>query len=626
MTGRLIAAVLVLAAIAAAAVWWVVSRPPPPDEAAAAFAAAWDDGDPGAGPVAAPSETSAGWQAVREGLGGADLTVALRTVEQDEEDDARADATLGLTWALPGDRVWAYEVSAPMDRGDEGWRVRWSAEVAHPRLADGEVLTLRRTTPPRADVVAEDGTPIVTARPVVDVGVQPSRVDGLDATVTSLRGVLDLDLDGLEERIEDADPDRFVRVVTLREPEYEDLRDQLQPIPGAVFQRGEQQLAPTREFARATLGRAGPVTAELIEEDPDRYAAGDVAGLSGLQRTYDEQLGGRPGLEVLAVPADGEADGEELFSVDPEPGAPVTVSLDPDVQTAADAALAGQEEFPTAIVAIRISDGHVLAVANGPASGGLDLALTGRYPPGSTFKIVTTAALLQTGLEVDDPITCPATTTVDGRDFRNAEDQALGEVPFRTAFASSCNTAFVELSRDLPPSALRDAASAFGLGSGPELGVVATGAEVPATEGGTDLAASAIGQGQVLVSPFAVAELAAAAARGAALPPSLVLEEDAAPTSTPLPDAVADELPGLMRAVVTEGSATVLADVPGEPVHAKTGSAEYGDQTPPRTHAWVTGWQGDVAFAVLVAETEDAFGGRAAAPIAADLLIRLADR
>jgi cell division protein FtsI/penicillin-binding protein 2 len=58
-------------------------------------------------------------------------------------------------------------------------------------------------------------------------------------------------------------------------------------------------------------------------------------------------------------------------------------------------------------------------------------------------------------------------------------------------------------------------------------------------------------------------------------------------------------------------------------VHGKTGTAEYGTEQPPRTHAWFAGYQDDLAFAVLVAETEDSFGGRVAAPIAADFLRRL---
>lgn len=621
----IVAVAIVLLVALAVAAWWYRSRPPEPGDAATAFAAAWDAGDPSTGPVTSPAAASESWAAIVDGMGEAALAVRLDEVEPDEEDGARASASLSLAWTLPGDRTWSYTTRAPMTRTEDGWRVRWSAAVAHPDLDDGATLQTDRTTSERADVLGEDGRPIVTERPVVEVGIQPSRVDDVATTVAAVRDVLDLDLEGLPDRIEAAEPDRFVRVVTLREADYEQVRDALHPVPGTVFQRAEQALAPTRTFARATLGQAGPVTAELVEEHPERYEPGDVAGLSGLQRTYDDQLAGRPGLEVRAVPPEGsEADPATLFSVDPEPGTPVTVTLDHDVQQAADATLADVGDHPSALVAIRVSDGHVLAVANGPAGGGLDLALTGRYAPGSTFKVVTTSALLGAELTTDEQVPCPPSTTVDGRSFSNAEDQALGEVPFHTAFANSCNTAFVALSATLPPTALRDAAAAFGLGTEPHLGVPAFGGEVPETETDTDLAASTIGQGRILVSPFAAANLAAATARGAELAPSLVLGDGNEPTTTPLPDGVADDLAELMREVVTDGSGSALADVPGAPVHAKTGTAEYGDEVPPRTHAWVIGWQDDVAFAVLVAETPDAYGGQVAAPLAADFLTRIA--
>jgi cell division protein FtsI/penicillin-binding protein 2 len=78
----------------------------------------------------------------------------------------------------------------------------------------------------------------------------------------------------------------------------------------------------------------------------------------------------------------------------------------------------------------------------------------------------------------------------------------------------------------------------------------------------------------------------------------------------------------MMRAVVTEGSGKALRDLPGEP-HAKTGTAEYGDETPPRTHAWMIGYQqdADLAWAVLVENGES--GGADAGPIAAEFLRQL---
>jgi cell division protein FtsI/penicillin-binding protein 2 len=633
-TGRLVAVVVILALGIAAGVAWVLTRPPEPEPAASDFATAWQAGDLAAAPVVGdPTAVAERYDEVVEGLGDAPLQVAVTEVTRDPDDDARATVDLDVAWTLPGDRSWTYDVSAPLVLEDDGWSVPWTEEIVHPDLVEGGRLTERRTTPPRAEVVAADGTPLVTDRGVVDVGVQPSRIEELDDTTTALREVLELQLDGLEDRIEAAGEDQFVAVVTLRDDAYDEVAADLQPVPGTVFRRDEVPLAPTAAFARATLGQAGPVTAEMVEDEPDRFVPGDVAGLSGLQRAYDEQLAGQPGLEVVAQPAPVE-EGEQpetepvtVFTAEPEPGEAVTVTLDERVQRAADSTLEDRTEFPTALVAISVETGEVLAVANGPGNGGADLAMTGRYAPGSTFKVVTTAALLEGGLAPDDPVGCPATTTVDGRSFTNAEDSELGEVTFRQVFAESCNTGFVDLAADLAPTALRDAAAQFGLGTEPQVGVAAYGGEVPETEPGTDQAATAIGQGRILASPFAMAEVAATAARGARLPASLVLEggQPSDAEADPLPDAVATTLPELMRDVVTDGSGSALADVPGGPVIGKTGTAEYGDEQPPRTHAWFLGAQGDLAFAVLVAETEDSFGGQVAAPIAADFLSALAE-
>src|SRR5699024_1013520 len=81
-----------------------------------------------------------------------------------------------------------------------------------------------------------------------------------------------------------------------------------------------------------------------------------------------------------------------------------------------------------------------------------------------------------------------------------------------------------------------------------------------------------------------------------------------------LDEDAAQEISDMMRRAVTEGTATKLKDVPGDPVHGKTGTAEYGAETPPRTHSWFAGFQGDLAVSVLV--EDGGFGAEAAVPVA----------
>jgi cell division protein FtsI/penicillin-binding protein 2 len=134
-----------------------------------------------------------------------------------------------------------------------------------------------------------------------------------------------------------------------------------------------------------------------------------------------------------------------------------------------------------------------------------------------------------------------------------------------------------------------------------------------------------IGQGTVLASPLTVATTSACVAAGHRVVPRLVTDPAPAATAGPgaelAPGSVA-ALRAMMRDVVTSGTGTALRSVPGAPVHGKTGTAEFGTADPPQTHAWFTGYQGDVAFAVVV--EGGGFGAKVAAPLAADFLRGLA--
>ena len=123
-------------------------------------------------------------------------------------------------------------------------------------------------------------------------------------------------------------------------------------------------------------------------------------------------------------------------------------------------------------------------------------------------------ALLAAGLDPGEIVNCPPTITVGGRSFRNFEGGAAGAVPFRTDFAESCNTAFISLADRLGPDDLRAAGDQYGLGDDYRLGVPAFSGDVPVVRDEVEMAASMIGQGEILASPLAMAGFAAAVADG----------------------------------------------------------------------------------------------------------------
>lgn len=592
----------------------------PPEDAAAEVADLLAQGKVDRVPwVEAPARPRQWWEQLTGELDARPSVAVEDVVESDSGDEA----TARLTWSWPlrdGESPWQHTGTLRLARtDDEGARWRVRADRAVLGLKPGERFALRRELPPRAPVLGGGGTEIVVERPVLRFGVDKTRVPRAEQPEAARRlaAVVDVDAAALVERVRAAGDRAFVEAIVLRREDAAAARRAITGIDGAVALADTLPLAPTREFARPVLGIVGAVTAEIVKDSDGFYEAGDEAGLSGLQLRYDEQLRGTPGLTVLAVRDEQE---RELFHVEPRPGTPLRTTLDLPLQTTAERLLADVGPA-SALVALRPSTGDLLAVASGPGSGGYSTATLGQYAPGSTFKVVSSLALLRAGLDPGSTVDCPPSVVVDGKRFENYDDyppSGLGRIPLRVAVALSCNTAFIG-QRDRVGS-LAEAAAALGLGVDHDLGFGIYLGSVPEPESATSAAAALIGQGQVLASPVAMAAVIGSVAQGETVLPRLLPDHDVARSAVPQPLTAAEAraLRTMLRAVVTQGSAAALADAPGAPVIAKTGTAEFGTGDPPRTHAWLVAAQGDLAVAAFVEEGES--GSGTAGPLAEALL------
>lgn len=611
----------------------------PAVQAAEAFAAAWSEGDLAAAAAATDDPVAA--QALLE-----EVTTSLRIesvtatvvprpapgpspsrdldAAPSAEPPPPAGVPVQVVLTLADLGPWSYETvldDAPQAASGEP-RIAWGPGVVHPQLSEATRLGRTRTLPRRAPILDADGVPIMDEAPVVSVGIEPQALTDPATAYAVIAATTGVDTDALAGRVTAADPTHFVPVVTLRAAAAAPVREQLDAVPGLLLRDEARTLAPSPSFARGLLGTVGPATAETLQTAGPLAADTDTVGSSGLQQRFETRLAGTPSGEVRLVNRESGAVEAVVGTVQGASGEPLFTTLVTGVQAAAEAALA---PYPgtASLVAVRASTGEVLAAANTPATA-QNLAFTGRYPPGSSFKVVTSAALLAGGLDPASTVPCPGEVSVNGKRFSNAGDFVLGAVSFRTDFARSCNTAFVELSRGLAPEALADQALLFGLGAQAPPGAASfPGVEaflgsVPVPEAPVERAAAAIGQGEVLASPLAMAGVAATAATGQHHHPVLLPDEVTPPPPPPALDpTVAAALRELMLAVVQEGSGSALAGIPGV-VGAKTGTAEYGTESPPRTHAWMIGFRDDVAFAVIL---EDGGGGGSdAGPVAAAFL------
>jgi cell division protein FtsI/penicillin-binding protein 2 len=541
-------------------------------------------------------------------LAGYDVEVTAGEVERE---GGKGTVALHWAWTVEG-HDWTYDTTAQLVEGDEQrWAVEWTAASFVPDLAADERIELRREYGERADVVDTADRPIVTDRPVGRYGLDKANTppDQVASSAERIAASVGIDPAAYRAQAEAAGPEAFVEALAVRKgEESRHVTGDFSSIPGALIVPDEMTLAPSRTFAREILGYVGEATAEVVEKSEGAVHAGDRVGLAGLLATYDAQLRGTPAVTIEAVGADDAR--RTVAEFDGTPGQPLVLTLDQEMQAEAErilAPLSGDDAPASAIVAIRPSTGEILAAANGPGNGGMNVATAGAYAPGSTFKLVTSLALLRAGVTLDEPLACRETLDVDGYTFHNFDDypaSALGDVTFRTAVANSCNTALIGARDRVDDGALADAAQSLGLGADPDLGYPAVLGSVPAPDSETERAADLIGQGRVQATPLGMATVAASIQAGRTVVPHLIADRPGEPApDAPLTDAEAVALRELMRAVVTDGSATFLGAIPGDPVGAKTGTAEYGergdDGAYPK-HSWMIGTHGDLAVAVFV--------------------------
>lgn len=397
---------------------------------------------------------------------------------------------------------------------------------------------------------------------------------------------------------------------------------------GTPLARGQDRTSPIPDVAESIVGDLGPPPAERVARLRRLGYPDDASvGVSGLERVFEERIAGTPGGELRA----GE---RTLARAEPRPATAIRSSIDPAVQRAADLAkgprLGG-------VAAVRPRTGEILALAG--------IAFSGLQPPGSTFKIITLAGVLQHGLAgVNSKYPVETKAILEGVDLENANGESCGGT-LRESFAHSCNSVFAPLGARLGAVRLVEAAEQFGFNTDIGIPGAATSTIPPAREIGDDLAvgSTAIGQGRVQATALQMAWVAATIA-GRGRRPRLTLERGLSPHRTQVvPARIARIVGNMMVAVVEDGTGGAAA-LNGVRVAGKTGTAELRDTTrpdctpsadpqaapcpaaepddPTDTDAWFAAYApaGEPRVAVGVLLVEAGTGGDTAAPVAQAVL------
>ncbi len=498
--------------------------------------------------------------------------------------DSIATAKVRYHWDLPRDRDFVYESDMTLNRINDRWSIRWQPAALHPKLGANQHLELRAVNAEKASVVSSDGADVLVPGTIYRVLIEPEQIGdpgtiarSLVAQLQAAHGFDDTvrvpDLKELEKTIKDAKS--TYSVTTLSKETGERLKGSLEALPGV---------------------RMNPEAA-MVNTDPN-FAPDVVARVTSL---ISDDLEGQNGWKVAAVTSDG-AELEQLEYHAPDPAPSVEISLDHYVQRAAEEAVNLRADKKAVLVAVRPSTGQILAIAQtDKADEDGDIALTGMYPPGSTFKIITASAGIEDqDLNPGSIVPCPGSMNIYGRVVNNYNGFSLGNVPLQQAFARSCNTTFADISTKLQPGQLEDVGKEFGIGVDYDIpGIATVTGDIP--HGDTELSRTeaGYGQGEVLVSPFGLAMVSATAATGHTPVPKLISSRETKVKGeghNPKP-ATIEQLRDLMGAVTAGGGTAAGMSQQGGKIFAKTGEAEINNGS----HAWFTGYRDDdIAFATLV--------------------------
>ncbi|TYT20659.1 penicillin-binding transpeptidase domain-containing protein [Corynebacterium urealyticum] len=517
--------------------------------------------------------------------------------------DNVATASYRMDWQLPGERRFAYDSQMTLTKSKGDWVVRWQPTVLHPRLGANQHMELRTVAAETASVVGSDGA--VLMKPgkkwriflnADKAGDARAAAERIAAEVRALGGEHAPTIDAEKVAAEAKKVDGDYSVVMVEDKLGQRLRGALRDVPGVRLNDESALVRPDPNFAPDILSRVNAVV--------------------------EDELKGTDGWKVIVSTAEGN-EVTELEKHEAKEAPSVQVSLSKKVQDAAQRAVDTRADSQTMMVVMRPSTGEVLAVAQtAKADEHGDLALQGQYPPGSTFKIITAyAGLEKQNLTPDSIVGCPGTQDIGGRIVTNYNGSGFGDGPLRQAFARSCNTTFADISTKLKPGELKATSAQFGLGVDFKIpGLDTFTGSVPTGEVMLDRTEAGYGQGHDLVSPFGMALVSATAAAGKMPTPYLITSHKPKPgtqpkgaeqkptgnkSSTdkdkkapagpqPLDKKRIAELQAMMQDVVTNGTAAGL-DRYGD-VRGKTGEAEINDGS----HAWFTGYRGDLAFATLI--------------------------
>ena len=523
---------------------------------------------------------------------------------------------------------------------------------------------------PRGPMLDREGRILVDSFPSTSILLLRDDPKLLARSIPQIEEGLGISKEDLKQQIEAAKNEPKFQPIVIKPvatmPDIAFVESHRADLPVLELMLVQRRRYPYAEMLANGVGYVGEVSPQDMDRPDSHYRPGDIVGKAGLEKQYNNVLEGTDGMRRVIVNSVGKAV-RTLDNVEAIPGKPIQLTIDLDLQTVAEADMADKEG---SVVAMDARTGDILAMVSRPTFDPNDFAvripqdewqklnsdletpllnraIQAQLAPGSVFKIVMAAAMLETKA-VPETMTvfCPGYATFYGRQFKCHVfgKGGHGEVDLHKAIVQSCDIYFYNVGKGLGIDRISFYANALGLGH-------RTGIDLPSEEPGLvpsedwaqkvfhrkwyagETISVSVGQGAVTTTPIQLARMIAGVASGGMLVEPHLLKNFPNPhvDHFTISDDTVEKVTQGMYGVVNEGGTAAGAKLQNVEFCGKSGSAQVigydvrnrlGKQKQFKDNAWFVGYaprrNPDIVVAVLVQGGEH--GGAVAGPIARDLV------
>lgn len=550
--------------------------------------------------------------------------------------------------------------SIPLVKQDDGWRVSWTSALIFRQLGPTGCVEFSGELPQRGRILDRNGVVLAEDTQVSRIGIVPAELEDPEGSIATLSEIVGIPPEDIQAMIsvEGWDPSWLVPIKDVRGEQSAELLNKITPLKGVQIRRATTRFYPQGALTAHITGWVSPATEEdVLSDDTGSVQADEMVGRSGLELGANELLAGKPGGALNAIECETRALRDVISESKGTPAQDVHLTIDVEMQKQVDKALTAQvsrdkkDGLRSAAVFLDPRTGAVLAMVSHPTfdpNGAVSNAFTDaerkaindpllrpqanratfeRYPTGSIFKVITTAAAMHyldyTG---ETPIDCPATFRIGNQHWDDWVVEngltAQGQLTLHTGLVRSCNTVFYQLGAkldDQDANALPTMARAFGLGAPtgipyfPEIAGTIPDPEWKAETIGDGWATGdavnfAIGQGYMEATPLQMANAYAAIANGGTLLQPYIVDRTGVPGGgskqvgerveigeLPLTKAQVTELQSALRDQTSNpdgvGSSKVFGDFDW-PISGKTGTAQNLLDGSDKPHSWFAAYGG----------------------------------